>query len=87
MRISELQTKDVVSVTDGKKLGPISDIELNVQTGKIAALIIQSSASWKGWFSKGGELLIPWKDIVKIGNDVILVRSKLEEHQWEDHNS
>ncbi|KIL47637.1 YlmC/YmxH family sporulation protein [Jeotgalibacillus campisalis] len=77
MRISELQQKDVVSVSDGKKLGPISDIDINVKTGMIEAIIIQGNGNWKGWFSKGGEVTIPWKDLVKIGNDVILVRGQI----------
>ncbi|MGD7043604.1 YlmC/YmxH family sporulation protein [Jeotgalibacillus proteolyticus] len=77
MRISELQQKDVVSVSDGKRLGPISDIDINVKTGMIEAIIIQGNGNWKGWFSKGGEVTIPWKDLVKIGNDVILVRGQI----------
>lgn len=77
MRISELQQKDVVSVADGKKLGPISDIDINVKTGMIESIIIQGNGNWKGWFSKGGEISIPWKDLVKIGNDVILVRGQI----------
>lgn len=77
MRISELQQKDVVSVADGKRLGPIADIDINVKTGMIEAIIIQGNGNWKGWFSRGGEVTIPWKDLVKIGNDVILVRGQI----------
>ncbi|KIL44806.1 YlmC/YmxH family sporulation protein [Jeotgalibacillus soli] len=76
MRISELQQKDVVSVTDGRKLGPIADIDVNIKTGMIESIIIQGSGNWKGWFNRGGEIVIPWKDLVKIGNDVILVRGQ-----------
>ena len=43
MRISELQQKDVVSVTDGKKLGPIADIDINVKTGMIESIIIHGT--------------------------------------------
>ena len=77
MRISELQQKDVVSVTDGKKLGPIANIDINLKTGMIESIIIQENGNWKGWFSRGGEVTIPWKDLVKIGNDVILVRGQI----------
>ncbi|WP_041122328.1 YlmC/YmxH family sporulation protein [Jeotgalibacillus alimentarius] len=71
MRISDLQSKDIVSITDGKKLGLIADIDLNVKTGMIDSFILHSSG---GWFSKGEEVKIMWKDVAKIGNDVILVR-------------
>jgi YlmC/YmxH family sporulation protein len=40
MRISEFQIKDVVNVSDGKKLGNISDIDIDMNTGKIQAVII-----------------------------------------------
>ncbi|TFE02684.1 YlmC/YmxH family sporulation protein [Jeotgalibacillus salarius] len=72
MRISDLQSKDVVSITDGKKLGLIADIDLNVQTGMIDSFVLQSSG---GWFNRGEEVRIKWKDVAKIGNDVILVRN------------
>lgn len=40
LRISEFQIKDVVNVADGKKLGNISDIEINLISGKIDAIVI-----------------------------------------------
>ncbi|BAD75414.1 hypothetical conserved protein [Geobacillus kaustophilus HTA426] len=40
MRISEFQTKDVVNVANGKKLGNIGDIDIDLDTGKIRSLII-----------------------------------------------
>ncbi|WP_017753643.1 YlmC/YmxH family sporulation protein [Calidifontibacillus oryziterrae] len=72
--ISEFQIKDVVNVADGKKLGNISDLDININTGKIDAIIIQTGAKMLGLFGKNEEILIPWRNIVKIGTDVILVR-------------
>jgi YlmC/YmxH family sporulation protein len=40
IKISEFQTKDVVNVANGKKLGNIGDIDINLQTGQIDSLII-----------------------------------------------
>ncbi len=76
VRISEFQIKDVVNVADGKKLGNIGDIEINVQTGKIDAIIISGSGKILGFFGKDDDIVIPWENILKIGEDVILVRYK-----------
>ncbi|WP_428908729.1 YlmC/YmxH family sporulation protein [Niallia sp. Krafla_26] len=74
VRISEFQIKDVVNVADGKKLGNISDIDINLQTGKIEAIIISGTGKILSLFGKEEETVIPWKNILKIGEDVILVR-------------
>lgn len=74
MKISEFQVKDVVSVSNGKRLGNIYDLEINVSTGKIEAIIIQGNAKVMGLFGRDNDIVIPWKQIVKIGTDVILVR-------------
>ncbi|HWO77873.1 MAG TPA: YlmC/YmxH family sporulation protein [Bacillus sp. (in: firmicutes)] len=84
VRISEFQVKDVVTVADGKKLGNITDIEINVQTGKIEAIVVASSTRVLGFFGRDEDIVVPWKNIVKIGEDVILVRHKGNSASYED---
>jgi YlmC/YmxH family sporulation protein len=74
IHISDLQIKDVVNVHDGKKLGSIEDVDIDLKTGKIQAIMITSQGKVLGFFGKGEEIVIPWRNIVKIGKDVILVR-------------
>ncbi|WML43625.1 YlmC/YmxH family sporulation protein [Neobacillus sp. PS3-40] len=76
VKISEFQIKDVVNISDGKKLGNIADIEINLTTGIIEAVVISGSGKVRGFFGKEEEVVIPWKNILKIGQDVILVRFK-----------
>ncbi|KKB39265.1 YlmC/YmxH family sporulation protein [Bacillus thermotolerans] len=73
-RISEFQMKDIVNVANGKKLGNISDIHLNLHSGTIDSIVISRSGKFLGLFGKEEEIIIPWTQIVKIGEDVILVR-------------
>jgi YlmC/YmxH family sporulation protein len=75
-KISEFQIKDVVNVSDGKRLGNIGDIEINLTTGKIEAVVISGSGRVLGFFGKDEDIVIPWRNIIKIGQDVILVRYK-----------
>lgn len=79
VKISEFQMKDVVNVADGKKLGNIGDIEINLATGKIEAIVISTGSRVLGFFGKDEEVVISWQNILKIGQDVILVRFKVDE--------
>ncbi|AST07622.1 MULTISPECIES: YlmC/YmxH family sporulation protein [Anoxybacillus] len=74
VKISELQQKDVVNVANGKRLGNIGDIDINLTTGQIEAIIIIGAGKVLGLFGRTDEIIIPWRDIVKVGADVILVR-------------
>jgi YlmC/YmxH family sporulation protein len=74
VKISDFQIKDVVNVFDGKRLGNIGDIDINLNTGKINAVVIGGTGKVLGLFGKDDEIVIPWKNIIKIGQDVILVR-------------
>lgn len=74
VKISEFQIKDVVNVSDGKRLGNIGDIEINLTTGRIEAVVISGNGRVLGFFGREEEIIIPWKNIIKIGHDVILVR-------------
>ncbi|MEC1156928.1 YlmC/YmxH family sporulation protein [Cytobacillus horneckiae] len=78
IRISDFQMKDVVNVADGRKLGNIDDIDINLNNGKIDAVIVGGSGKMLGLFRKDEDLIIPWNNILKIGEDVILVRFKEE---------
>ena len=85
VKISEFQIKDVVNVSDGKKLGNIGDIEINLSTGKIEAVIVTGNGKVLGFFGREEDIVIPWKNIIKIGQDVILVRFKaIEERSTEE---
>lgn len=74
MKISELQSKDVVNISDGRRLGQIHDLDLDLSQGTIRAILVPGETKLFGWIAGGQEWVIPWKQIVKIGSDVILVR-------------
>ena len=74
LKISDFQMKDVVNVSNGKRLGNIADLEINVTTGMIEAVVIPGAGKMMGLLKREDDLVIPWRNIVKIGSDVILVR-------------
>lgn len=84
MKISDFQTKDVINIVDGKKLGQISDLELDMRQGRIESIVVPSMGKFFGMFGSSTEVIIPWKNIVKIGLDVVLVKLDESRHYRND---
>lgn len=68
MRLSDLQSKDIVSL-DGINIGKIIDVLID-ENGNMLKLIIHKN---KIFSFNNSEIEIKWNQIKKIGNDVILV--------------
>lgn len=77
MRLSELQSKDVISILDGKKIGSIIDVKIEEASGKILSLVVEPNRFFLNIFSLKEEFEVHWMDIKKIGEDVILVQKKI----------
>lgn len=74
IKASDLREKEVINIGDGTRLGLIEDVEVNLDKGRIEALIVPGSGSLLNLFSnKSSDYVISWKNIVRIGSDVILV--------------
>ena len=69
----ELQERQVVNIADGKCLGNLKDIELNLWTGSIRSLVLPGMSGFWNRLQKSGELIVPWDKVVRIGVDVILI--------------
>lgn len=72
MFLSDLQTKDIISTKDGRRIGRIIDVEVNNQ-GQIISLILEEKKSFKKMMLSSNDSKIPYSSITKIGTDVILV--------------
>lgn len=73
IKTSELKQKEVISINDGRRLGLVCDVEINMESGKLEAIIIPAGGKFLGFFSKENDIVIGWSNIRKIGVDVILV--------------
>ena len=80
IKASDLTEKEVVSITDGKKIGMITDLEVDLEKGKINAIIIPEGRRLMGLFNRELEYEISWNQIKVIGEDVILIeiRDRIE---------
>ncbi len=78
VKTSELRVKEVVNLRDGRRLGTISDLELDLASGRVTALVVPASGRWLGFFGRDHDYVIPWPQIRKFGQDVILVEIEEE---------
>ncbi|MBQ9354982.1 MAG: YlmC/YmxH family sporulation protein [Clostridia bacterium] len=76
-RIDELKNKQVVCVKDGYVLGYIGDIELDTESGKLISLIIFGNPRFMGLLGREKDIVIPFEDIVVIGEETVLVNTNL----------
>lgn len=72
-RMSLFRNNEVVNLSDGRRLGFVSDADVNFDTGRLEAIVVAGTAKLFGCTSKDAELVIPFEKIRKIGDDVIIV--------------
>ena len=73
--VEMLGEKEVINIIDGKRLGYPCDVQLDLNCGKLIAIILPSHGGFLGIGNKRDKLVIPWENIEKIGKDIILVKS------------
>lgn len=69
-----IKNKEVINIYDGKSLGFVYDIEVNLDKGTIEGIIVPAQRGFFNIFGRDQhENFIKWSDIKRIGDDVILV--------------
>lgn len=72
----ELCHKDVVNVKTGEKLGRANDIEFSLDSAIVSAVIIYGRRKLFGLLGREPDVVIPWGNIERVGDDVILIHDK-----------
>lgn len=69
----DFKHKEVINITNGKRLGYVQDVCADLETGTITSIIVPGSNKLLNFFSSNNEIEIPWQRIKCIGEDLILV--------------
>ncbi len=72
IEFSVLRQKEVVNISDGRKLGRICDCVIDTDEAKILGIILPGDKPYT-LFKRVENVYIPWSNIKKFGSDVILV--------------
>lgn len=73
MHLSDLQTKEIIDITTGRRMGVIIDVIVE-SSGKIKSLVLQEKRIKK--FKSLDEYEVTWSEIIKIGDDIILIDTR-----------
>ena len=72
-RIAELRYKEVISVEDGARYGYVGDMEVDLETGQVRALVVPGRLRLLGLLGREEDHIFPWAAIKRLGEDIILV--------------
>ena len=73
MSFTELRCKEVICVSDGRRLGFVCDVIIKVPEGCIEAILVPGPSKFFGLWGPGEDYVIPCGRICKVGPDIILV--------------
>lgn len=74
MKYTQLREKEVVDAGNGCRIGYIVDLRIDPQQGKILEIIVVSNRKCREFFKKPPLIGIPFRNIIQIGPDIILVK-------------
>lgn len=74
-RIADLRCKEIINVTDGSRFGYVGDVEVDLDTGQICALVVPGRLRLFGLLGREEDRSFPWESVRRFGEDIILVES------------
>ena len=78
VKFTQLQCKEVICVSDGRRLGFVSDVQVKVPEGTVSALVVPGQSRCMGLAGPKEDYIIPWDCIRRIGPDIVLVEAECE---------
>ncbi len=69
----ELRCKEVVNIVDGRKLGHIIDMVVQLPSACVLGIVVPGDQCFWNILKPCEPLFIPWQQITKIGEDTIFV--------------
>ena len=74
LNTEEIRNKEVINIYDGKSMGFVCDIEINLKEGRIDGIVLPGDNSFMKIFGREtNDYIVKWKYEKTVGEDVILV--------------
>lgn len=73
VRLGDLRYKEVINVSDGTRYGYVGDVELDMETGQVRAIVVPGRLRLLGLLGREEEQVFPWQAVRRFGEDIILV--------------
>ena len=78
IKFTQLQCKEVICIADGRRLGFVTDVQVELPEGNVCAIVVPGPCRFFGLGGRQDDFLIPWNCIKKNGPDIVLVDVKPE---------
>jgi len=85
VKFTQLQCKEVICISDGRRLGFISDVQVEVPEGRVCAIVVPGPCRVLGIAGRREDYIIPWDCIRRIGPDIVLVDTKIDDCRVSRH--
>lgn len=72
-RTTDFRQKEVINIKTGRRIGYISDVDIDMEKGILNSVIIPGNGKILGLFGGEKDIVIPFSAIRTIGDDIILV--------------
>ena len=72
-KFTDLHCKEVICVSDGRRLGFISDVLIQLPKGEVTAIVVPGRSKLGCLGPPRDDYVIPWGKICRIGPDIVLV--------------
>ena len=74
-RVSELRYKEIINVSDGSRYGWVGDVEVDLDSGQVRALVVPGRLRLFGLLGREEDRVFPWEAARRFGADTILVET------------
>ena len=74
-RVSELRYKEIINVSDGSRYGWVGDVEVDLDSGQVRALVVPGRLRLFGLLGREVDRVFPWEAVRRFGADTILVET------------
>ena len=74
-RVSELRYKEIINVSDGSRYGWVGDVEVDLDSGQVRALVVPGRLRLFGLLDREEDRVFPWEAVRRFGADTILVET------------
>mgnify|MGYP000440017807 FL=1 len=74
-RVSELRYKEIINVSDGSRCGWVGDVEVDLDSGQVRALVVPGRLRLFGLLGREEDRVFPWEAVRRFGADTILVET------------
>ena len=75
-RITELRDKEIIDVADGGRYGYVGDVEVDLESGRVLALVVPGRLRLFGLLGREEDRVFPWESVRRFGEDIILVEGR-----------